>query len=106
MAHTNGIESLCALLKRGHVDIYHDMSAKHLHRYVIEFSFRPNTSQVGTLQFIDMTISRMGEKRLTNKELIRNRQLRAGAFNTTARKQKRIFVAPYLFDEMNKIIEG
>lgn len=71
MAHTNGIESFWALLKRGHYGIYHYMSAKHLHRYVKEFSFRHNTSQVGTMQFIDMAIDRMVSKHLTYEELIR-----------------------------------
>lgn len=70
MAHTNGIESFWALLKRGHYGIFHYMSAKHLHRYVSEFSFRHNTAQSGTMAFIDATITNAIGKRLTFKELV------------------------------------
>ncbi len=40
MAHTNGIESFWSMLKRGYHGTYHHMSAKHLQRYVTEFSGR------------------------------------------------------------------
>jgi hypothetical protein len=46
------------------------MSAKHLGRYVQEYSFRHNTAQIGTLAFIGMTIDRMDGKRLTYRRLI------------------------------------
>ena len=71
MAHTNGIESFWAMLKRGHYGIFYFMSAKHLHRYVNEFPFRQNTAQDGTMRFTEKTIARMVGKRLTYKSLSR-----------------------------------
>ena len=49
MAHTNGIESFWAMLKRGYVGTYHRMSPKHLHRYVGEFSGRHNVRTADTI---------------------------------------------------------
>jgi len=41
--HTNNIENFWSILKRGIVGIYHQLSKKHLDRYLSEFSFRYNT---------------------------------------------------------------
>ena len=69
-AHTKGVESFWALLKRGYNGIYHHMSPKHLHRYINELSFRHNTAQSGTMAFIDMTIEKILNRCLTYKELV------------------------------------
>lgn len=48
MAHTNGLESQWALFKRGYVGTYHHFSAKHLPRYVREFTGRHNCRSLDT----------------------------------------------------------
>jgi transposase-like protein len=72
IAHTNGVESVWAVLKRGFYGIYHSFSAKHLPLYLSEFTFRLNEGNV----FIDM-IDRLRSlvrgvvgKRLTYKMLV------------------------------------
>ena len=42
MAHTNGIESVWAVLKRGFNGVYHNWSKKHCRAYVDEFTFQLN----------------------------------------------------------------
>jgi transposase-like protein len=42
-AHTNGIESFWAVMKRAQLGTFHQWSKKHLHRYVNEFTFKANT---------------------------------------------------------------
>jgi len=44
--HTNRIESFWAILKRGIFGIYHQVSRKHLDKYVDEFEFRFNSKDI------------------------------------------------------------
>ena len=69
-AHTNGLESFWALMKRGYVGIYHKMSVAHLHRYITEFEGRHNTRSEDTLtQMADLVRGCIG-KRLKYEDLI------------------------------------
>ena len=69
MAHTNGIESLWALLKRGYHGTYHHMSEKHLNRYVTEFAGRHNERSRDTLDQMGSMAREMGGKRLRYRDL-------------------------------------
>ena len=70
--HTNGIESVWAVLKRGIHGVYHKASVKHLRRYVDEFTFRLNEGNVKrkTFERLDDLIAAAGRRRITYKELI------------------------------------
>ena len=70
--HTNSIESVWAVMKRGMHGVYHHASPKHLHRYVDEFTFRLNEGDVKrhTLDRLDSFIAAVDGKRLTYARLI------------------------------------
>ncbi len=72
MAHTNGIESVWAVLKRGYNGVYHNWSTKHMRRYVNEFVFRFNEGNVRnhTMVRLDHIIKNAIGKRLTYEKLI------------------------------------
>lgn len=69
-AHTNGIESFWAMLKRAHEGTFHQISTKHLHRYVAEFAGRHNVRNENTVaQMRDVMVGLIG-KRLMYGELV------------------------------------
>ncbi len=70
MAHTNGIESFWAMLKRAHKGVYHKMSFKHLHRYVTEFAGRHNAREWDTIKQMAALAAGMSGKRLCWDELV------------------------------------
>ena len=69
--HTNSIESVWAVLKRGLHGVYHHASEKHLGRYVNEFTFRLNEGNVKRHHFerLNDLIAAAGRRRITYKEL-------------------------------------
>ena len=69
MAHTNGIESFWALLKRGYHGTYHHMSEKHLGRYINEFSGRHNHRPLDTIDQMNAVVAGMVGKRLRYGDL-------------------------------------
>ena len=73
-AHTNSIESVWAVLKRGYYGTYHQWSRKHTHRYVNEFAFRLNAGDVqyDTMDRIASLSRALCGKRLRYRELTAN----------------------------------
>ncbi len=70
MAHTNGLESFWAVLKRGYHGTFHHFSAKHVQRYVNEFAGRHNIRDRDTLEQMAIISRGMVGKRLRYRELV------------------------------------
>jgi transposase-like protein len=70
MAHTYGIESFWAMLKRGYKGTYHKMSPKHMTRYVTEFAGRHNVRDFDTLIQMTMLAKGLSGKRLRYNDLV------------------------------------
>ena len=78
-AHTQGIESFWAMLKRAHKGTYHCMSPKHLDRYVTEFAARHNIRDADTIDQMQSVAVAMVGKQLSYRELIADNGLPSGA---------------------------
>ena len=72
LAHTNGIESVWAVLKRAFYGVFHNFSAKHMQLYLNEVCYRLNSGNVKihTLDRIASLIGMCFGRRLTFKALI------------------------------------
>ena len=71
IAHTNGVESFWASMKRGLNGTYHQVSLKHLARYVDEFAGRHNQREADTADQMSGMVRGMEGKRLRYRELVR-----------------------------------
>ena len=69
-AHTNGIESFWALLKRGYVGTFHHFTWKHLHRYLDEFEARWNLGKLEGGLRLNKVLDSASGRRLTYADLI------------------------------------
>ncbi len=72
LAHTNGIESVWSLLKRSIHGTWHQVSVKHLQRYINEASFRLNEGncEVDTVDRMRSLAFGMKGKRIPYRELV------------------------------------
>ena len=68
-AHTNGIESFWAMLKRGYVGTYHNMSVRHIGLYVNEFAGRHNARQMDTADQMGAMVHGAHGKRMRYADL-------------------------------------
>ncbi len=70
LCHTNSIEGFWSIMKRGIYGIYHCVSAKHLHRYCDEFSYRYNARTEKSVDRFFGAINKADSARITYKHLI------------------------------------
>jgi transposase-like protein len=70
LAHTNTMENFWSLLKRGIIGIYHNVSSKHIDKYIDEFEFRYNSKTNTENGRFDLFLQ-LVNGRLKYKELIK-----------------------------------
>jgi hypothetical protein len=70
--HSNTVEGVFSLLKRGVMGTFHSVSRKHLPNYLNEFSFRWNTRKVDDGERVRLAIRQVDGKRLEYRESVDN----------------------------------
>jgi ISXO2-like transposase domain len=77
--HTQGIDGFWGLVKRGVIGTFHQMSVKHLDRYIQEFSFRWNGRENQELFVITVACMALGiplpyAKLVGDNPMVRNKK--------------------------------
>jgi hypothetical protein len=70
--HSNTVEGVFSLLKRGVMGTFHSVSKKHLPNYLNEFEFRWNTRKLDDGQRVSRAIRQVDGKRLEYRESVDN----------------------------------
>jgi hypothetical protein len=70
--HSNTVEGVFSLLKRGVMGTFHSVSKKHLPNYLNEFEFRHNTRKLDDGQRVTAAIRKVQGKRLQYRESVDN----------------------------------
>lgn len=70
--HTNTIDGVFSLIKRGVMGTFHSVSRKHLPNYLNEFEFRWNTRKLDDGQGVARAIRQVERKRLEYRESLDN----------------------------------
>ncbi len=72
MVHSNTIESVFSVFKRGMVGVYQHCGEAHLHRYLAEFDFRYNRRaglKISDTERHDQLLAMARDKRLTYRRI-------------------------------------
>ena len=69
-AHTNGVESLCTMLKHAHNEVFYKISMKHLAQHVVEFLNLHNLRPLDTQKPMRHIVNDLSGHRLRCKDLV------------------------------------
>jgi transposase-like protein len=70
--HSNTVEGVFSLIRRGVIGTFHSISRKHLPNYLNEFQFRYNTRKLDDGQRVAKAIKQIDGKRLLYRESVEN----------------------------------